>query len=376
MGSFNKIGFISNLPITSGDKTVLIFTTVNGYSAEAMGGVTYSDDAYVPTLLPIFGEYDDYGKIDCIVRDTNVEFIENFFGLSIDEIVEIVDDNAVGRGDPKSAPKHKDIFDKMVFCLEHQGVYEKMASTTRPSFKESNIGEYWLDKLGWIKDGKTDDDRYKYKWIHPQINDGYIACDGNWSNFNAVDGMPKNPIFDFYSIYHPCHLVRVMEKLDIKVPITQEDKDMCMIDLSYDITGEICREKIASFGGNIKKYELRDILSSGRWPKGIYSIPELISNRQSKLSDIVKNIIAGINSDVPEMDGKVLCENMKKNICDYMRFNWYLSNLNGKYYPSNYGSQETSIERHLEISKVYSEIIDAKIAEQKQWQEEDEFDEV
>ena len=65
MGSFNKIGFVSNLPIVSGDKTVLIFTTVNEYRAEAIGGVTYSDDAYVPTLLPIFGEYDDYGKIDC-----------------------------------------------------------------------------------------------------------------------------------------------------------------------------------------------------------------------------------------------------------------------------------------------------------------------
>ena len=65
LGSFNKIGFVSNLPIVSGDKTVLIFTTVNEYRAEAIGGVTYSDDAYVPTLLPIFGEYDDYGKIDC-----------------------------------------------------------------------------------------------------------------------------------------------------------------------------------------------------------------------------------------------------------------------------------------------------------------------
>ena len=76
------------------------------------------------------------------------------------------------------------------------------------------------------------------------------------------------------------------------------------------------------------------------------------------------------------MDGKVLCENMKNNICDYMRFNWYLSSLNGKYYPSNYGSQETSIEKHLEMNKVFAEIIANKMAEQRQWQDEEELDEV
>ena len=67
MGCFNKIGFVSNLPITAGDKTVLIFTTVGKYRKSEIGGVTSSDDAYTPTLLPIFGEYDDYGKIECIV---------------------------------------------------------------------------------------------------------------------------------------------------------------------------------------------------------------------------------------------------------------------------------------------------------------------
>ena len=384
MGCFNKIGFVSNLPITAGDKTVLIFTTVGKYRKSEIGGVTSSDDAYTPTLLPIFGEYDDYGKIECIVRDKNVEYIENFFGIDIDELVEVIDNHSVGRHceDCKSVPKNKEIFENMTFCLEHQEVYEKMASSTRPSFRESNIGEYWLEKLGWIKDGKTTDTRYKYKWIHPQVPNAYIACDDNWVNFK-VKGEINNPIFDFYSVYNPCDLYKVMEKLNLDIPIIEEDKNTCMIDLSYDITGNIFKQKLAEIDAkNVglseeasmrRKFERRyAFLDCDRWPKGIFSIPEMISNRQNVLSKLIKNIIAGINDDVPEMDATTLTQGMRKNVCDYIRFNYYFSCINGKYFPSNYGSQDTSLEMHSKMNKIYAEILDAKLAEQRKWQEEDE----
>jgi len=44
MGSFNKIGFISSLPITAGDETTLIFLKPNKYAEK--GGITYSTDWY------------------------------------------------------------------------------------------------------------------------------------------------------------------------------------------------------------------------------------------------------------------------------------------------------------------------------------------
>ena len=39
MGSFNEIGFLSSLPITAGDETVLIFLRPNNYAEK--GGITY-----------------------------------------------------------------------------------------------------------------------------------------------------------------------------------------------------------------------------------------------------------------------------------------------------------------------------------------------
>lgn len=83
MGCFNKIGFISSLPIFSGDETTLIFMIPNKYYSDKHGGVCYSTDLYEPIFLPIFGEYDDYGRIEYVKMTDSVKFIQNFFGIDI-----------------------------------------------------------------------------------------------------------------------------------------------------------------------------------------------------------------------------------------------------------------------------------------------------
>jgi hypothetical protein len=64
MGSFNKIGFISSLPIMYGDETTLVFMLPNKYNDNKHSGVCYSTDWYEPAFLPLFGRYDDYGRIE------------------------------------------------------------------------------------------------------------------------------------------------------------------------------------------------------------------------------------------------------------------------------------------------------------------------
>lgn len=44
---------------------------------------------YAPFGFPILGEYADYGDIDGIVRDQNVEMLEAYFGKDIDSILQI-----------------------------------------------------------------------------------------------------------------------------------------------------------------------------------------------------------------------------------------------------------------------------------------------
>lgn len=128
MGSFNKVGFLSSLPIEAGDDSVLIFMSGRGSSRKEMGGIVEPSDLFVPTFLPIFGSYDDYGRIESVEDTSIVKFIEDFFGENIDSIIEKVDDNAVGRGDKVTSSKKNEIFQKLTFGLEHKSVYEKLAS--------------------------------------------------------------------------------------------------------------------------------------------------------------------------------------------------------------------------------------------------------
>ena len=145
MGCYNKISMMSGLPIEANDETVLVFMSVNGTSSwrKDMSGTCYSHDYFIPTFLPIFGQYDDYGKIDSIKDTSSVKFIEEFFGESIVDIIEKVDDNAVGRGkDEIKMTKNQDLFKKLTFGLEHKLVYDKLVTECRVSYDRKELIEY------------------------------------------------------------------------------------------------------------------------------------------------------------------------------------------------------------------------------------------
>lgn len=98
MGSFNVSCSVSNLPITEGSDVAFLFLKpsqnykIKNGKIPALSSFTYSDDLYQPVTLPIFAKYNDYGSIEDIVMDSNVKAIEAHFGITIYELVMIVND--------------------------------------------------------------------------------------------------------------------------------------------------------------------------------------------------------------------------------------------------------------------------------------------
>ena len=100
MGCFNIIGFHTHLPLVYGDKAVLFLGVHSTYKNGKVDRdfMEFSPGSeFTPIALPVFGEYDDYGRIHNVKRDANVDSIEKYFGQSIDTIISIVDNAMVDR---------------------------------------------------------------------------------------------------------------------------------------------------------------------------------------------------------------------------------------------------------------------------------------
>jgi len=78
MGCWSVCCGISNIAITDGNECVILPLKKNK-------SLEYRE--WQPATLPIFGEYNDYGGMDDIVKDDNTAMIENHFGISIEEFV-------------------------------------------------------------------------------------------------------------------------------------------------------------------------------------------------------------------------------------------------------------------------------------------------
>lgn len=91
MGCFNKIGFYSNLPITIDNKIVyFICIKYNNVLEDNAPIAPYGKLS--PFCLPIFGDYNDYGSITNVIKDNNVEYIESLLHLTIEEVIEAIEE--------------------------------------------------------------------------------------------------------------------------------------------------------------------------------------------------------------------------------------------------------------------------------------------
>ena len=101
MGHFSHNCKLTGLPITGGNAVLIVMKPQedlwdNSEENIRKYGKTYmcSNDGprlkYVPCWFPIKGEYDTYGCLENIVHDDNTEILEEYYGLTIEELVDIV----------------------------------------------------------------------------------------------------------------------------------------------------------------------------------------------------------------------------------------------------------------------------------------------
>ena len=89
MGSYNVACSVSNLSLNCGDPAVFIPLEVNEYPNSIGDGnhsLIYSHCFYSPVTLPLFGEYDDYGRL-ALTEDANLLLVKEHFKIeNIDDI--------------------------------------------------------------------------------------------------------------------------------------------------------------------------------------------------------------------------------------------------------------------------------------------------
>jgi hypothetical protein len=214
MGCFNVAGTMSNLSIGHGDKVVFIPLLQSCYSkkegmlpigAETMlVGDNGASMFFSPFCLPIVGEYNDYGSVENIVRDGNVEYLENYFGISIEQFMEQISRNWCQDDDVEcKTPELTKELRSLAGMFEDFDVYKKMAAHFKfkdSAFEKSRLSTDVLEKVGLVlnTDISTNDKRFNEYYSFDDTKDFALFSDGSW--MNLMDMKQKKVICSVYSL--------------------------------------------------------------------------------------------------------------------------------------------------------------------------------
>ena len=170
MGCWNATCNISNLPIFWGDKVVLI-PLLKVSSKSTQFNPCYPTDNFVPLGFPIFGEYDDYGRLEnahtSAWNEAHLRQFSYYFEERDDEakekyrpvILKETLDDFVGQVlcchegcyiDLPNQYFHPDGKAMVTYMMIHQGVYEKLFAEMAgriPYNIESRLREAMISKL-------------------------------------------------------------------------------------------------------------------------------------------------------------------------------------------------------------------------------------
>lgn len=194
MGCFGTSGFLSRLPILSGQRVVCFIASV--HSDVDIRETYYPDSIVAPYCLPIHGKYDDYGCVEKIVRDANIEVIEKYFGCDIEKVLKGVERLLYGKTinenieywskdddwHKKEAEQYKNIiplengFDDYGFyknrkyqwtlLFEHEDIYNRIAEM----YGTIKLKDYRKDAIDMFMDIVK---RYKELYDNFKISDTY-----------------------------------------------------------------------------------------------------------------------------------------------------------------------------------------------------------
>lgn len=355
MGCWNVAATMSHRTIGHGDEVALFLLERGDVKSSVPGGTSWISNRggsllFRPCALPIFGEYNDYGSIENVVRDKNVEFLEEKYGMSIEDIVtNIRDSDASGCDLPAVAVmwEQKSIFDQIVaYSRDLNSMYNEATVSKEHfiafGFEEETFGDrliYTLpegSKQENIIVGKDNHDRLKvenvegawvYRVVHiAELLEGFGV---DTSNIEAVNE------FKTTSVYKPA-IERVHAKLATQLP--RED---------FDSQSELLKSEYEA--GNITKEEF----STG--------ISELLSMVGGLFSDSVYEGVWELKENTSLQ--YTIDAGLDKELDDYLLWNSIFAQMNAHYAPTTTGAQHGDLYIEKAVCKIIAEDIDRKLAD-------------
>jgi hypothetical protein len=169
MGSWLVYCNFSNITITYGQKCVLVPLLEMGNHEIGIG---YTNIRLF--TLPIYGVYDDYGRIDDIEETENTKLIEATFDCKIKDFADALTD---GRDGPEIPILKR--FKNVTYCWVNREVWDFMASVKNEDGLFAHMGNHkLLLRLGFNYCGEDETiERYKHKY---ELNGAHVYSDGNF----------------------------------------------------------------------------------------------------------------------------------------------------------------------------------------------------
>lgn len=188
MGSFNVSGAVSKLSIGCGDKVAFFILRPLVAKLQRCAIVSNSPTTgmYDCAFLPVIGYYNDYGNIENVERDSNVEYIETHFDQPIEDIISSIWD---GESEYAGMWENYEFYERSAaFSLNGDYNIMELQIFGKPQFLKL-LGFELIEEL-------DSNERYKYKYQH--VTNG-VCIQADESGF--VDSIGKNNMFS------PNHLI-------------------------------------------------------------------------------------------------------------------------------------------------------------------------
>jgi len=318
MGHFSMSCHLSGLPITGSTPACLILLKPSGMAKYVHPKNEYGTTHYIsnegtrvfydPFAFPIRGKYDDYGGLE-VEADENTAILEKYFGLPIQDIIDVVTCNRKDDGysdvlkkikKPVTYPsdwvkgeKHFEYYqritgDKMPFGNGNYpdspgGKYRSYVDGKKIEVSKEQydadfklIHEQYARYQEWVKTNPDPEDDYN----KPQYEEKYkelLGLSGMWVQRDFYEKLTDKPTGGYF------------DKLDLGTP-------QILIALGFKEDGESTDDRYT------KRFVKGDVAvySDGTWINlpghkyGIYSLKDFKKYCESK----------GVDLDIEEIDGK------------------------------------------------------------------------
>ena len=235
MGSFYLTCSISNMTLNHQKTSIQLLVpkyNTKQYSSlsfeEHMNIICSNDGAqafFSPFGFPIHGVYDDYGRIHNIKRDKNVEQLEEFFGIGIDDII-------AGIGRSKEGE---------TLGLQNEEIYLSLGMT----FFRTEVLQF-LEK-GWEKINLVNPQKYSSE----EYLKGFL---------DKVKAVPDRTLIE-----------DIIKKKQDGVKLTEEEQDFFVDSFGTDFIWEKCYIKCSRQSNFLKKLSIDfvaqqdDIVKHWKW---------------------------------------------------------------------------------------------------------------